>query len=115
MNKYINHIDSFYQAQRGFVYLTSFHLTRDTELEGLKVSVQIILAKSTFDHDEHIVITFTGVQDLKLGSLTILYPLAFDIIDVSKDQLEGVRYKVDESEGNVFSFYCSQITFEILG
>ncbi|WP_438497559.1 hypothetical protein [Paenibacillus sp. IHBB 3054] len=115
MNKYNNLIDNFYKAQRGFIYLTSFHLTRDTQLNGLKVSMQIILAKSTFEYDEQISISFTGVQDLKLGHLTGVYPLVFDITDVSKDQLEGIRYKVAECGENIFSLYCSQITFEILG
>ncbi|WP_339225829.1 hypothetical protein NYE80_11480 [Paenibacillus sp. FSL H7-0357] len=54
------------------------------------------------------------MQDLKIGNLTGLFGLAFDISDASKDQLEGLRYKVDEYENNIFSFYCRQITFEVL-
>ncbi|WP_310832781.1 hypothetical protein [Paenibacillus pedocola] len=114
MNKYNDLISDFYQIQEGFGYLTSFRLTRGTEIEGLEVSLQITLSKSTFDYDEQLLITFTGVQDLTLGHLTGLFWLAFDISDISKDQLEGIRYKVDECEGNVFSLYCSQITFEVL-
>lgn len=115
MIKYKDLISDFYQVHKSFGYLTSFNLTRGTEIEGLEVSLQITLAKSTFDYEEQMLITFTGVQDLKLGHLTGLFWLAFDISDISKDQLEGIRYKVDELGGDVFSLYCSQITFEVLG
>ncbi|WP_342565755.1 hypothetical protein NST84_11790 [Paenibacillus sp. FSL R7-0345] len=114
MSRYKDLISDFYKIQKGFGYLTSFNLTRGTELEEFQMSLQITLAKSTFDYDEQLLITFTGVKDLEIGHLPGLIGWSyFDITDISKDQLEDIRFKVFEYENNIFSLYCKQITFEI--
>lgn len=117
MNKYKALISDFDQAERNFGYLTSFNLSRGTEIEGFQVTLQITLAQSTFDYDEQLSITFTGVKDLEVGRLPgLICWLYFDITDISKDQLEDIRFKVVvEYDDNIFSLLCSQITFEIIG
>lgn len=70
MNKYKALISDFIQVKRNFGYLTSFNLSRGTEIEGFQTSLQITLAQSTFDYDEQLSITFTGVEDLEVGDLT---------------------------------------------
>ncbi|CAM4480217.1 hypothetical protein [Paenibacillus typhae] len=116
MNKYKALISDFDQAKRNFGYLTSFNLSRGTEIEGFQVTLQITLAQSTFDYGEQLSITFTGVKDLEVGQLTgLICWLYLDITDISKDQLEDIRFKVVEYENDIFSLYCSQIAFEIIG
>ncbi|WP_238649668.1 hypothetical protein [Paenibacillus piscarius] len=115
MDKYDDWVEQFYKAQRGYDFLTSFHFTRDTELMGFEVSLQITLTKSTFDHDRKVLITFTGVQDLKLGDFAGIYSIFFDIANISTYQLEGIKYKVEDVEEHVFSFYCRNFTFEFIG
>lgn len=115
MDKYDDRINHFYESQRGYNFLSSFHFTRDTELQGFEVSLQIALAESTFDHDKKLIITFTGVQDLKLGDFSGMHALYFDITNISTYQLEGSKYKVKEIGENVFSFHCRCFTFELIG
>lgn len=115
MNKYKALISDFDQAKRNFGYLTSFNLSRGTEIEGFQTSLQITLVQTTLDYDEQLSITFTGVEDLEVGDLTgLICWLYLDITDISEDQLEDLRYKVVEYEDNVFSLYCRQITYEII-
>ena len=82
---------------------------------GFEVSLQIALAKSSFDHDQMILITFNGVQDLKLGDFAGIYAIYFDIANVSTYQLEGIKYKIEDVGEHVFSFYCRNFTFEFVG
>ncbi|MNC31648.1 hypothetical protein D3C75_799760 [compost metagenome] len=115
MNKYKGLISDFFKIQKGFGYLTSFNLTRASEIEVFQMTLQITLAKSTFDYDEQLLITFTGVKDLEIGHLPGLIGWSyFDITDISKDQLEDLRFKVVEYENNIFSLYCTEITFKIV-
>ncbi|AIQ46695.1 hypothetical protein R70723_13065 [Paenibacillus sp. FSL R7-0273] len=115
MNKYKAHISDFDQVKRNFGYLTSFQLTRASELDDFRTTLQITLAQSTFDYEEQLLITFTGVSELETGQLAgLVCWLYFDITDISKDQLENLRFKVVEYENNIFRLYCRQITFEII-
>jgi hypothetical protein len=115
MNKYKALISDFIQVKRNFGYLTSFNLSRGAEIDEFHTTLQITLAQSTIDYDGKLLITFTGVKDLEVGQLTgLICWLYLDIMDISKDQLEDIRYKVVEYENNVFSLYCRQITYEII-
>ncbi|MNI59661.1 hypothetical protein D3C73_1148340 [compost metagenome] len=79
-----------------------------------EVSLQVRLAKATYDYDEQLLITFAGVRDLNLGDFNLISAIVFEISDVSKDQLEGIRYVVEDCGEHVFSLYCRQITFEVV-
>lgn len=106
-------INEFYNVKQSeFGYLKSFILEKDIENDGYECTLKISLSKIPFDYKEFNLV-FYDVRDLKVGDLKAVYMLCIDIRDISADFLEGVNYKVWESENEVFSFYCKSFEFKI--
>jgi hypothetical protein len=101
-----------YRASKPWKYrfLKSFTLTRELRPEGASdYDLEVALAS---DGGDLLFVKFTGVRDLRIGSLEGLFGLHLDIRDIHASQMEGLNFQVGESEYRAFSFLCYGFTFE---
>ncbi|WP_240416815.1 hypothetical protein [Paenibacillus periandrae] len=109
-------ISDFYQKQMEFGYLQSFNLYRN--LSGIGSSEYTLKITSCdyplYEGNQKFLITFLGVRNLKIRDFEGLFKLIITIDDISKDQIEGINYKVIEEEYETFSFICEKFEFEII-
>jgi hypothetical protein len=78
---------------------------RPEEWSGFTLTLR--LRSSTAPEAKSLILTFTGVQDLRVGSLEGLVRFLVEIRSIREQQMEGLNYKVVEKEHNAFSFFCS--------
>ena len=86
------------------------HVNVDGEIEHI-----IILKLQNYSYNQkckNVQLTFFGVRALKLGDINWPASLLVNVIDISQDQMEGIRYSVREEENDLFSFYCNSFTIE---
>jgi hypothetical protein len=109
-------MSDYYQKQKEFGYLQSFNLYRNLNEVGCsEYDLNITLSDYPFYEGDHkLLITFSGVRNLRIGDFEGLFKLIINISNISKDQMEGINYKVKEEEYELFSFYCDKFNFEIL-
>lgn len=100
---------SFKPSQYG--YLETFKLHRDIHKDGCSDYSIELQMRSTMDisDDKRLYLSFSGIKELKIGDLEGLLSLLIDIRPMQEYQLEGVNYKVVESEYEAFSFLCLDI------
>lgn len=109
-------IADFYQKQKEFGYLQSIKLMRDLNDDNhSNYYLNIILSSYPFyKKNQKLLLTFTGVKNIKIDNLEGLYKLLINIRDISGNQMEGINYRVKEEENDMFSFYCKKFEFQII-
>jgi|GEM_PF-1725684 len=111
-----SHVGSdFYDKQKEFAYLQSFLLRRNlNEVFCSDYILSIVLCGQPHkETDEIMLLTFSGVKDIKIGDLGGLVRLFIHVLDIADAQMEGITYKVSEEENGLFSFYCKEVEYEI--
>jgi hypothetical protein len=101
--EYLNSID-----QTQFPFLERMELSRKIvsgACSGFQLTVVLAPAQSD-KAGTRLRLTFKGVTDLRIGELEGLLSLHLEARSIRDDQLEGLRYRVVESEYDIFSFYC---------
>ncbi|MGO4545383.1 hypothetical protein AB4Z29_11315 [Paenibacillus sp. 2TAB23] len=116
MKKSLELISSFNVLHDQFRYLHSYHYSRKfSEDGGIEQNFIITLCNYPYyENDQILAVTFLNVFELKIGNIWGILNLYIDIVDISKDQLEGIRFKVKEDEEDSFSFYCQTFEFEVV-
>jgi hypothetical protein len=109
-------ISDFYKIQKEFCYINSINLYCNlSKYEDLNYGLDIVLYNNDFENNSHkLLIKFYGVKNIEFGNLNMLVNSFINIIDISKDQLEKINYKVVEDENNLFSFYCKSFEFVVI-
>lgn len=100
-------------APASYRFLKALSLERplDSGTAG-EYSLEIDLAKEPATESDCLLLRFEAVRNLRLGELEGLPGLLVEIRDASQDGLEGVRYRVAESEEETFAFDCRDFSFE---
>ena len=115
MDKLNNLISEFNRIQNEFGYLISIEFSREfNEMGATDYSVNAVLCNYPDDRNAKILLSFTGVRNLKFGDLDGLVKNFISISDISTHQIEGVKYSVKEEENETFSFYCKSFSYEVL-
>ena len=109
-------IAEFNRIQNEFGYLMSVEFSREFNELGWFTGYSVDLALCSFPEDREgkMLLSFTGVKDLKFGDLDGLVKNFISITDISAYQMEGVRYSVKEVENDTFSFYCKSFSYEVM-
>jgi hypothetical protein len=111
-----SHVGSdFYEMQKEFAYLHSFQLSRKMdEVFCSDYILRIVLCGQPYkETDKEMLLTFSGVKNLKIGDLGGMVRLFIHVLDIADSQMEGITYKVSEEENELFSFYCQKVEYEI--
>lgn len=108
----VSRFDAVGQAK--FPFLESMELSRDIE-SGTCSDYSLTLVLVPAQAGKSLRIVFEGVRDLRIGSLEGLLALRLELRSVRDSQLEGLRYRVVESEHEAFSFYCSNFVSMLKG
>ena len=107
-------IDDFYRMHKEFDFLQSLNFYRDTDEDIYsKCHLDVVLSNREAI-EQKMAIHFSEVVDFKSANLGSLCGLLISIIDVSADQLEGIKYRVKEDEYELFSFCCKTFEFKLL-
>lgn len=96
-------------------FIESFELR--TSLEGSTLRLDALFQKHCNPWPDReglftpVVLQFDGVRNLSLmgfggGPRQVM---GFEVVDVSKDQLEGIRYSVGDYEDDRISFFCQNV------
>lgn len=106
-------INGFYEKNGKYGYLKDIHITREIFERGCSdFQIKLILTEYPYNKGTDVFeIIFNGVKDIKIGKLEGLLKLVIDIRDLSSSQLEGIKYKIFESENDIFSFNCNDFTY----
>ena len=106
-------IDSYYAVRKGtFGFLERIELTQiidPAKWNGFQMKV--ILRSEADVSSSALRLTFTGVQDIRIGELCGLLRYMLEIRCIEESQLECSRFKVTESEYDAFSFVCEAFAF----
>jgi hypothetical protein len=110
-------IEAYYELSPAiycFLELLSIRQCVDPkEWAGLDLAMRL---SSSFGSDaKRLQLDFTGVRDLKIGSLDGLMRYAIDIRSIAERQLEGLSYRVVEEEWGLVSFACADFAVKISG
>ena len=109
-------VTSFYAlGPSKYGYLEELRLYREISEDGCS-DYTVNLALRSFPKDQtslKLFLAFTGAKEVRIGHLEGLLNLVIDIRDVKEQQMEGVNYKVVESEYNAFSFWCREFQAEV--
>jgi hypothetical protein len=98
-----------------FGYLRSFKLTYQLESEGFGRGVLVVCLSNGLGAEAIVLrLEFRGVTDLKLGHIQGVMKYWFQIQNVREDQLEGINYRVVESEYELCAFYCSEFSARVI-
>jgi hypothetical protein len=106
----IDSYNSLRPSEYGF--LQSLVLKQEVQPElwhGLNVKIKL----SSLSGTRLLCLEFSGVRDLRVGSIQGLMQYRFEVRSIRGDQIEGLYYKVTESEHDVFSFLCKEFTSEV--
>lgn len=107
-------INNFYGLQKKYVYLQSIQLFRSTQNDNCsELTLQIFLTEDTTFEKEKMEITFHNVKDIKFGNVGGLFQMSITITDVSKYQMEKIKFKISEEENLSFSFYCESFSYKL--
>lgn len=108
-------ISAFTQSNKKYPFLKSLHIDRTFNEDGCsEYHLTIALCNFPFyEGDAQLVLTFSGARDIEIGNLQGMLRLMIGITDISKDQLEGINYKVHEDEYDILSFYCEDFDFHV--
>ena len=94
-----------------FGFLESLELRQSVQPdEWSGFILKLRLRSSTTPGAKCLHLVFSGVQDLRIGSLEGLLRFFLEIRPIREQQMEGRNYKVVESEYNAFTFFCSSFT-----
>ena len=109
MSKYKNAVDAFYSLEPAkFPVLESLELKREFQPSGSgDLDLSLALRSLRGEAQRRLVLVFKGVHDLKFGEVDQLDGLFVEIRSIHDSQLEGLNYKVVESEDDTFSFLCN--------
>ena len=100
---------------KNYPYLCNIHLERRIEGEDC-YDYELTLEFCNIPHyyvEDKIRIVFLNVKNLKMQNLDGLFYTDIVVKDLKNHQLENINYYVEESEENMFSFYCSSIELDI--
>lgn len=102
-----------YEKLRNYPYLSKICLERQHNKQNcLNYNLKLEFYDIDSYTEDSISILFYGVQNFKAKNLDGLLCPYIVIEDISKSQLENIKYYVKESEEDMFSFYCSLIEIE---
>ena len=107
-------IDQYFALKpSSFRFLKALSLERqlDSGAAG-DYSLRIELTAQPSMDSDRLILRFEGVRNLRFGELEGLLGLLVEIRDAGQEGLEGVRYRVVESEEETFAFDCSDFSFE---
>jgi len=101
-------LDQYYRlGPADFGFLQCLELRQSVipkEWSGFTLTLR--LRSSTLPDARTLVLTFSGVQDVHIGSLEGLLRYFLEIHPIRERQMEGLNYKVVEKEHGTFSFFC---------
>jgi hypothetical protein len=105
-------VDQYYALKpTEFGFLECLELrqsVRPEEWSGFTLTLR--LRPLTTGRGKCLCLMFTGVRELRVASLDGLLPLFLEIRCMRERQLEGLNYRIVESERSAFSFFCSGFT-----
>jgi len=106
-------IEYIYDKQNNYGYIKSIEIHREIDKEeSSKFNVKLALVKFPCrDADDLFKITFERVSNLKLGDIDNLFKVLMQITYIGDYQREDENYIVTESENDLFSFSCKNISF----
>lgn len=88
-------------------FLQEFNLKREFDDQTRpSLNLMLLLRVAPNEQAEAIVMKFMGVVDLRIGSLDRQVRLQMEVRSIRERQLEGLHYRVVESEYEALSFYC---------
>lgn len=107
-------IDAFLQLHpKLFYYLRKFSWENILSLEAVYRNDLVLTLSNGLDlKAQEFAIQFIGAVNIKIGQIAAQHALLIDIQNISHHQLEGIKYRVAELEGNAFSFECSDFNLE---
>ena len=73
----------------------------------------VLLPRAKENLDEKLELGFHGVRDLHIGDVGGLVGLMIEIKSLGGHQLEGLRFRVMETENDAISFLCSDVEARI--
>jgi len=106
----IDYYNSLHPADYGL--LQSLTL-KQSVLPELWRGLDITILLSSPSSSTLLCLEFSGVKDLRIGSIRGLMQYRFEMRSIRNEQLEGLHYKVTEAEHDVFSFMCKDFTAEV--
>ena len=106
---------SFNEIKSSFEYLEALYIKRYCSDSNCEDIMTIVLSEDFNNSISHkkLIIKFTGIQKVKLNGMGSVAALNINIFDLTDSQMEDVKYKIDEDEENIFSFYCKSFSFSI--
>lgn len=109
-------IESYWAlSPQRFKFLESFELRRfvdDNSAEAYQLTLTLLAEPRSESARGRF--TFSGVQELVVGRLDGLLGLMIEVFDVRDHQLEGLRFRVVDSEHGVIGFWCRDFELNIL-
>ena len=105
-------IEYIYDKQKDYGYIKSIEIHREIDKEECsKFNVKVALVKFPCqDADDLFEITFERVSNLKIGDIENLFKVFMQITFIGDYQREDENYIVTESENDLFSFSCKNIS-----
>jgi len=105
-------IEYIYDKQNNYGYIKSIEIHREIDKEECgKFNVKLTLVELPCrDADDHFEITFERVSNLKIGNIENLFKVFMQITFIGEYQREDENYIVTESENDLFSFSCKNIS-----
>ena len=105
-------IEYIYDKQKDYGYIKSIEIHRKIDKEECsKFNVKLTLVELPCrDADFYFEITFERVSNLKIGDIENLFKVFMQITFIGDYQREDENYIVTESENDLFSFSCKNIS-----
>ena len=97
-----------------FRFLKSLAFSRDVSPHGSShYGVEVVLSSGSEEADGMLRLLCTGVTDIKVGDINGTVSVLLSIHDIKAQQLEGMNYRVGETENDLFSFACEGFEVEV--
>lgn len=89
---------------RGYRFIRCINMYRDIVGDhSSRFNIEIFLLN---DSGEEARIVACDCIDFSIGNVNNMLAAFVEVFDVSKDQIDGAKYKIVESENNLFSALC---------
>jgi hypothetical protein len=116
MTTHVDSIERYYairQARFGFVERIELLQSIDTNnLNGVKLEIDLCSNADLLS--TRLKLIFSGVQHCRIGPLSGLLRYMIEIAWIGDSRMEGVNYKISESEYDAFSFICESFSTDVI-
>lgn len=92
---------------RGFALISRIDISREVfDRSSSPFTVTVWLSNGL---GKEAMILATGCIDVRVGNLNNMVNAFVEVFDIRSSQIEGARFKIVETENDLFSFFCLDI------